>query len=124
MAVAVPRGANLEAWKLTLSNNSSHVRKLAILPAIPTGLLGLISHESRFCEESSGIIHDSFPYYVKIPDHAKMARRWNTTLKDASVTELSVFLNGNPCSVRIPWSQSAEAIELKVMLSKKDHAPL
>jgi cellobionic acid phosphorylase len=79
VAVAVPRGANLEAWKLTLINKSARIRKLALLPAIPTGLLGLISHESRLSEEPCGIIHDSFPYYVKIPDHAKMARRWNTT---------------------------------------------
>jgi cellobionic acid phosphorylase len=84
VAVAVPRGANLEAWKLTLTNHSSKVRRLAILPVIPTGLLGLISHESRLSEEPSGIIHDSFPYYVKIPDHAKMARRWNTTFCFAS----------------------------------------
>ncbi|MEO8616581.1 MAG: hypothetical protein ABI600_15670 [Luteolibacter sp.] len=79
VAVAVPRGANLEAWKLTLTNQSAHARKLAILPAIPTGLLGLISHESHLSAEPFGILHDSFPYYVKIPDHAKMARRWNTT---------------------------------------------
>ena len=84
VAVTVPRDANLEAWKLTVANHSSKVRKLAIMPAIPTGLLGLISHESQLSENPSGIIHDSFPYYVKISDHEKMARRWNTTFFFAS----------------------------------------
>ncbi len=79
LAVAVPRTAGLEAWRLTLANRSPRARRLALVNAIPTGLLGLISHESSVSEQPFGIIHDSFPYYVKIEDHEKMARRWNTT---------------------------------------------
>jgi len=77
--VAVPREAGLEAWKVQVENRSGRPRQIAFLPAIPLGLLGLLSQESVVEENPFGMRIDYFPYYVKIPDYAKMAARWNTT---------------------------------------------
>ncbi|MGC9451181.1 MAG: GH36-type glycosyl hydrolase domain-containing protein [Oceanipulchritudo sp.] len=79
LSVAVPREAALEAWNLQLSNQTGEPRTLGLIIAIPTGLLGLLSHESELIKKPFGILHHYFPYYVKIPDYGKMARRWNTT---------------------------------------------
>ncbi len=84
LAVAVPRNAALEAWRLVIGNQTARPRRLRIIPAFPTGLLGLLSHESRLMEGPFGLLHDYFPYYVKIPDYERMARRWNTTFFFAS----------------------------------------
>ena len=84
LAVSVPRGAGLEAWRLQLSNQSGKAKRIRLFPVMPTGLLGLLSHESALAGEPFGILHDYFPYYVRIPDHEKMARRWNTTFLFAS----------------------------------------
>lgn len=79
ISLAVPRSANFEAWKLVLSNHHGKTRRLALIPAFPTGLLGLLSQESRLSDAPFGILQEYFPYYVKIEDYEKMARRWNTT---------------------------------------------
>lgn len=79
LSVAVPREAGLEAWRLRIGNHGNGSRELVVIPAFPTGLLGLLSHESELAESPFGILHHYFPYYVKIPDYGKMARRWNTT---------------------------------------------
>lgn len=79
LSVSVPREANLEAWQLVLSNHRQEPLRLAVVPAFPTGLLGLLSQESRLTNSPFGILQEYFPYYVKIEDYEKMARRWNTT---------------------------------------------
>ncbi len=79
LSLAVPREGNLEAWRLTVENQGSSTRRLSIIPAIPTGLLGLLDQESVVEEAPFGMRQDYFPYYVQIPDYDKMARRWNTT---------------------------------------------
>jgi cellobionic acid phosphorylase len=84
LRLALPRGAALEAWELVLHNDGDAPRRLSVTPAFPLGLLGLLSQESEYLGEPAGILHNYFPYYVKIPDYAKMARRWNTTFLFAS----------------------------------------
>jgi cellobionic acid phosphorylase len=84
LSLAVPRQAALEAWRLVLRNTGPAPRRLAVIPAFPVGLLGLLSQESELAEAPFGILHNYFPYYVRIPDYEKMARRWNTTFLFAS----------------------------------------
>lgn len=79
LSVSVPRRASLEAWRLHLINQGKEARTLEITLAVPTGLLGLLSQESAVAEDPFGLLMVCFPYYVKIPDYAKMASRWNTT---------------------------------------------
>lgn len=79
LRLSVPREAGLEAWQLTVTNQSRRARSLELTPTIPTGLLGLLDHGSLLCDEPFGILHHYFPYYVKIEDYEKMAARWNTT---------------------------------------------
>lgn len=78
-SVAVPREGALEAWTVSVRNNTNRTRRIAVIPAIPTGLLGLLSQESAVEADPFGLRIDYVPYYVKIPDYAKIAARWNTT---------------------------------------------
>lgn len=81
VSLSIPRDHCLEAWNLKVSNHRPTSARLSIVPAFPTGLLGLLSHESALAEAEApfGLLHNYFPYYVRIPDYGKMARRWNTT---------------------------------------------
>jgi len=79
LSVALPRSANLEAWTAVVTNASDRPRRLRLVPAFPMGMIGLLTQESSLIQSPFGIVHQFFPYYVKIPDYDKLARRWNVS---------------------------------------------
>ena len=77
MGVAVPRNQPVECWHCGIKNESRETLELTLTLAIPTGLLGLLAHESELSESPFGLLHRYFRYYVKLEDYEKLARCWN-----------------------------------------------
>lgn len=79
LQLALPRTMPAECWRFQYTNNSKQKLTLTLTVAIPTGLLGLLSHESAFDPKTGGLLHSYFPYYVQLADYPKMAAKWNLT---------------------------------------------
>lgn len=79
LGLAVPRSEPIECWQCELTNKASTPQEVVLTLAIPTGLLGLLSHESEQLASPFGLFHRYFRYYVKLEDYEKLAACWNVS---------------------------------------------
>ena len=79
LSVRVPVDDALELWEVCVTNASETVRELSVYPLFATGFLGLLDHRSFYDELLCGLVHDYFPYYVRINDYYSIRKRKNLT---------------------------------------------
>ncbi len=78
-SVFLPVDECCESWQFTLQNLSTELKKVSLFPVFPVGLLGLLDQQGYFDPQLPGLLFRYFPYYVKIEDYEKLAKRRNLT---------------------------------------------
>ena len=93
LRLVVPREDLVELWTATVRNVGPNPRKISLYSYFPIGMPGLLTDKCFFDKRLNGIIHEYYPYYVRIEDYYKLKGLRNNVYCAADIKPVAFEAN-------------------------------